>query len=145
MAEAFNKSVKDYRDLIKLIRKEDMPRNQVGRALVTNCGFSEAWVSQVYRVAKSPDAIFEKYVAGLLGFRAALEGARQKPPELTAGQQKRKLKEKLLGFAHRVGKLAVEQDTDFVLVLPEISDELLKHREYKATVGAYDIHITKRV
>jgi len=144
MATAFDKAVKDYRDLIKLIRKDDMPRAQVGRALVSGCGFSEAWVSQVFRVAKSPEDIFQKYMAGAVGFRAALQEAREKPPELTSGQKKRKLKEKLLGIAHRVGKLAVEQDTDFVLILPEISDDLLKNREYKATVGAYDIHVIKK-
>lgn len=121
-----------------------MPRQQVARALVKNCGFSEQWVSQVWRVANSTDEVFARYMEGMLGFRAALQEARSKPEEPTKGQQKRKWKERLLAFAHKVGKIAVEQDTDFVVVLPEVGDALTRDREVRATVGPYEIHVTKK-
>jgi len=106
---------------------------------------SESWVSQVYKVALAPETLFIEYDKGDVSFRAVLEKAREVTQNPKGKKsQLRRLRGTLLGLAHKVGKLAIEEDNDFVAVLPDVSTQLTDTRECKVTIGEYQIHVTKK-
>jgi len=131
--------------MLRHIRQTGISRQAIRRALVRDCGMSESWVSQVYKVALAPETLFLEYDKGEVSFRAVLDKARQVKRE-TKGNKARlkKLRVTLLGIAHKVGRMALEEDNDFVAVLPDVSTQLTENREVKVAVGEYQIHVTKK-
>jgi len=145
MAASLSSAMKDYRDMLRHIRQTGIARDAIRRALVRDCGMSESWVSQVYKVALAPETLFIEYDKGDVSFRAVLEKAREVTQNPKGKKsQLRRLRGTLLGLAHKVGKLAIEEDNDFVAVLPDVSTQLTDTRECKVTIGEYQIHVTKK-
>lgn len=121
-----------------------MTQPDVKRCIVLEAGLSESQCSQIYRVATSPQEIFDKYVSGTLAFNAALQEVRQQSKPLTAAQKAAKLRAGILSVAHRFKTpFAAIEDTDFLVVIPGAIQDKKEFREGSFSVNGFKITVEK--
>ena len=84
------------------IREESVPPKVVSKQLAA-VGFKRSRISEVNRVANSPDAVWSEYAARAIGFRAALELVRDGKPTAIA--------EECLGDGELQDAIEIEAET----------------------------------
>ena len=97
-----------YYQIADMIRRHDFSDSEVREALKQH--FPEQRISELLRVARAPQEVFNKYELKLIGFRAALKEAREFTLPKTEARTKRQLRrsaERLVAFVRKSGQSVV--------------------------------------
>lgn len=118
----------DYFKLCSHIRDRQMEPGIVRRILLS-VGFHKAKVAEFLKVSYVSDEIWLEYKAKTIGFKLALEAARDEKGGKTHNPKTR-LRNRLLAIAHKFEDAALFlEDKDLALIVPDIERRLTEGKD----------------